>query len=224
MYKCYTFYFNHRMAVKMNDAGIHFPVWGTCLGLQEMTTWPLNPRKNLLSNCSGTGGVSLPLNFTKQARHSKLYGKAPSNIIKILSKERITPNFHEYCLSMATYNENEALEQFYHVTSTNTDSKGLEFVSSFEAKNYPFFGIQWHPEKINFVHSPLITYSLHNSLHGVQVSQFCANFLVEEARKNKNAFKSIEEEGRFLFNSYSSSFKDMYEKYIFTDNEVPKFD
>ena len=210
--------------MKMNNAGIHFPVWGTCLGMQEMTTWPLNPRKDILSNCTGTMGTSLPLNFTKLAQKSKLFGKAPKFILDILSKENVTPNFHMFGLTTETYRKNKDLNQFYVVTSTNKDKNGLEFVSSMEAKEYPFYGIQWHPEKINFEHFQGAQNMLSNNLHGVLVSQFCANFLVDEARKNSNSFKSISEESRFLFNNYHSTFKDMFEIYRLTDSDVPKFE
>lgn len=212
------------MAMKMNDAGIHFPVWGTCLGMQEMTTWPLNPRKDILSNCSDTEGISLPLNFTAQAKTSKLYSRAPPFILDILSKEKVTPNFHSYCLTTDTYGSNSALNKFYTVTSTNRDSRGMEFVSSLESRKYPFFGIQWHPEKINFMHSPGTEKALDNSLNGVLVSQFCANFFIEEARQNNNSFKSVSEEGRFLFNRYHSSYHNMFEMYTFTDLDVPRFE
>lgn len=212
------------MAMQMNDAGIYFPVWGTCLGMQEMTTWPLNPRRDILSNCTNTEGISLPLNFTKQAPKSKLFGKAPKFILDILAKENVTPNFHSFCLTTDTYTTNQDLSQFYDVTSTNMDSKGLQFVSSMEAKEYPFYGIQWHPEKNNFEHFKGAEKSLSNTLHGVLISQYCANFLVEEARKNNNTFKSYDEEGRFLFNNYHTTFRHMYELFRFHDSDVPQFD
>ena len=35
----------------------------------------------------------------------------------------------------------------FDVLSTNKDKKGTAFVSTIEAKKYPFYGVQWHPEK-----------------------------------------------------------------------------
>ena len=39
------------------------------------------------------------------------------------------------------------MDQFWDILSVNKDVNGLEFVSTIEAKNYPIFGTQFHPEK-----------------------------------------------------------------------------
>ena len=38
----------------------------------------------------------------------------------------------------------------FHITSTNVDTQNRSFVSTIEAKDYPFYGVQYHPEKNNF--------------------------------------------------------------------------
>jgi len=35
----------------------------------------------------------------------------------------------------------------FDVLSTNSDRQGVDFVSSIEAKDFPIYGTQWHPEK-----------------------------------------------------------------------------
>jgi gamma-glutamyl hydrolase len=44
---------------------------------------------------------------------------------------------------------NSALVAFYDVLSVNDDLSQKVFISSFEGKKYPVYGIQWHPEKNN---------------------------------------------------------------------------
>ena len=39
------------------------------------------------------------------------------------------------------------MDKFWKVLSTNNDEEGLEFISTMEAIDYPFFGTQFHPEK-----------------------------------------------------------------------------
>ena len=43
---------------------------------------------------------------------------------------------------------------FWDVLSVNTDTDGLEFISTLEAKNFPIFGTQWHPEKNPYEWTP----------------------------------------------------------------------
>jgi gamma-glutamyl hydrolase len=47
------------------------------------------------------------------------------------------------------YQTNPALNKFYNVLSTNVDRKGVPFVSSIEAYDYPFYATQFHPEVTN---------------------------------------------------------------------------
>ena len=213
-----------RAAMKMNDNGNYFPLLGICLGMQEMTTWPLNPRVTPMSNTTGTEGVSLPLNFTSEAGHSRLYGNMPPDLIKILVQESVTPNYHHYGLPWTRYKSDKALSSFYMTTTTNVDMKGLTFVSSIEARKYPFYGVQWHPEKINFWFTA--NGRINHSRNAVRVSQYVSNFLADEAKKSKQAFKSILEQSRFLFDNYPVilSRKDLHTAYCFDDTDVPHFD
>lgn len=45
-----------------NDASDYFPIWGTCLGMEQLTV--LTSTKNLLT-LTNTEAVALPLTFTK---------------------------------------------------------------------------------------------------------------------------------------------------------------
>ena len=90
----------------------------------------------------------------------------------------------------------------------------------FSAYDYPIYGVQWHPEKNNFEH-----YEGYNELpgtaHGVLVSQYMANFFVNEARKNHHKFPTQEEEDKHLIYNYNpvysaQKFKGHFEQiYIF---------
>ena len=46
------------------------------------------------------------------------------------------------------------MERFWRPLSTNIDEDGLEFISTLEAKTYPFYATQFHPEKNTFEWAP----------------------------------------------------------------------
>ena len=46
------------------------------------------------------------------------------------------------------------MDTFWDILSVNKDVNGLEFVSTIEAKNYPIFGTQFHPEKNAYEWAP----------------------------------------------------------------------
>ncbi|KAL5499772.1 hypothetical protein EMCRGX_G011232 [Ephydatia muelleri] len=113
---------------------------------------------------------------------------------------------------------NLKLKKFYDVLSTNYDRKKTEFVSTIEAFDYPFYGVQWHPEKNNFEWT--IKEHIPHSDHAVIISQTIADFFVQEARKSSHFFASkTEEYNSFIYNynpTYTAGdFSSFVQKYYF---------
>jgi anthranilate/para-aminobenzoate synthase component II len=68
------------------------------------------------------------------------------------------------------------VEDQWHILSVNKHN-GSEFISSFEHKKYPFYGVQFHPEKNAFEWK---IESIPHSADAILVEQFYGNFLVNE--------------------------------------------
>nr|XP_046227385.1 gamma-glutamyl hydrolase [Scatophagus argus] len=186
----------YELAIEANQRGDYFPVWGTCLGYEQLTY--LTSGKLVLSH-TNTSGVSLPLNFTDDAKLSKMFKGFPAELMKDLASQPLTENSHKWSLAVSTYNVNEELKKFYKVLSTNTDGI-TEFVSTVEAYDYPIYGTQWHPEKNAFEWTrPYIPHSP----SAVKTTFYMAEFFVSEARKNMHKFESKEEESKALIYNYS---------------------
>ncbi|XP_048385613.1 gamma-glutamyl hydrolase-like [Stegostoma tigrinum] len=187
--------FFYKLALQANDRGTYFPVWGTCLGFEELTV--LTSEKNLLAT-TNTSNVPLPLNFTKGAMDSRMFKNFPVDLMKALAVEPLTANFHHNSLSVKNFTNNAELRNFYNILSTNVDSNGIEFVSTMEGKSYPVYGVQWHPEKNLFEWSRK---KIPHTPHAVEVGWYMANFFVNEARKNWHHFSDeAEEENALIYN------------------------
>ena len=62
-----------------------------------------------------------------------------------------------------------------------------KYITTFKYKKYPFYGIQYHPEKIMFEWlDPLIPHSQ----TCIDVSKKMSEFLMKECKKNKNILKN----------------------------------
>ena len=59
----------------------------------------------------------------------------------------MTYNSHRYGIAPETFESDNGLAKFWDVTSESFMPNGTAFVASIEAKNYPVFGTQFHPEK-----------------------------------------------------------------------------
>ncbi|KAE8291844.1 Gamma-glutamyl hydrolase [Larimichthys crocea] len=188
----------YTLARTANDAGDHFPIWGTCMGMQLLTV--LVAGENLLTNTTAEN-IALPLNLTPEAATSKMFKGFPNDLMKALTQEPLTGNFHHYGLTVKTFQENQNLQSFFSALSTNIAENRVHFVSTIEGRRYPFYGTQWHPEvnrfqwdrKLNFPHSP----------HAVQLSSLLAEFFSNEGRKSLHQFDSPEEEASSLIYNYT---------------------
>ncbi|XP_060894680.1 gamma-glutamyl hydrolase [Labrus mixtus] len=188
----------YTLALKANDRGDFFPIWGTCMGMQLLTV--LVAGENLLTKTTAEN-ISLPLNLTTEADSSRMFAGLSEELMKALAREPLTGNFHHFGLTLQTFQENEKLQSFFTVLSTNVAENEALFISTLEAKEYPFYGVQWHPEvnrfqwhrKLNFPHSS----------HAVQLSSRLAEFFVEEGRRSLHHFDNPEEDASSLIYNYT---------------------
>ncbi|KAI4500092.1 hypothetical protein M0802_004962 [Mischocyttarus mexicanus] len=202
----------------MNDAGKHFPILGICLGF-ELLTYVAAGKVPHRTECSSQS-QALPLNFDINYVESNLFKNASPEIIEILSTKKVTINFHHFCITdqaLRTVN----LNNIFRVTSRNFDTTGIEFISSLEHKDYPFYGLQFHPEKNLF--EWVIGKKIPHGFNAIKIGQYFANFFVNEARKNDNQFRDDESEVRSLIYNYNpfytgSNNKTFQQIYLFPKN------
>ncbi|XP_037312335.2 gamma-glutamyl hydrolase-like [Pungitius pungitius] len=186
----------YELALEANKRGDYFPVWGTCLGYEQLAV--LTSGEDLLSR-TNTSGVPLPLNLMEGAKGSRMFEGFPAELMEDLASEPLTANMHKWSVTLSTHKTNNQLNSFYKVLSTNTDGT-TEFVSTVEAFDYPIYGTQWHPEKNAFEwRQPYIPHSP----AAVRISFYTAQFFVNEARKNFHRFESEEEERKALIYNFS---------------------
>lgn len=186
------------------DSGDYLPLWGTCLGFEWLLKLATNDTLKL--DPLDAENISLSLNLTSDASSSELFGEAPTNILEILQRDAVTMNNHHYGGAVSTFNKNKELNGFFNLLSSNLDRKGVEFASTIEAKEYPIFGTQWHPEKNNFEWQKVGSRpyeGINHSRNAVAVSQYTADFFVSRARLSNHSFADPEKEKAALIWNYA---------------------
>ncbi|XP_050393733.1 gamma-glutamyl hydrolase A [Patella vulgata] len=190
------------LAKKANDAGDYFPLWGTCQGFQLLNN--LTAYENLITP-TDSENLPLPLNITTEnVGASRLFSKMPAYIYNILKYRPVTFNNHHYSMTSDTFYNTASLKSFYRVLSTNVDRKGVEFISTFEAFKYPFYGTQWHPEKNSFNWSPKLLID-HSDL-AVDVTQYFSNYFVNQARFSFHKFANNNTEIHSMIDNYKRTY------------------
>ncbi|XP_076846462.1 gamma-glutamyl hydrolase [Brachyhypopomus gauderio] len=190
-----------QLALKANDVGDYFPIWGTCLGFQLLTV--LVAGENLLSKTPAEN-IPLPLNLTSEAASSRMFRDFPAELITALSQEALTGNFHHFGVTDQVFLGNDKLRSFFSVLSINKAENGVVFVSTMEGRKYPFYGVQWHPEVNRFQWDP--QYNFPHSQNAVRVSSLLAEVFVNEGRRSSHHFSQAEKETKALIYNYNPLF------------------
>lgn len=121
------------MAIESNKAGHYFPVWGTCMGLQQIV--------------SQIEDVSIhSLNSVESTNH-----RSPLTIVypqsRLLQSRSKSQSLHPWFNNTFGIHTHQIQDSILRVVATVCDKKGNEFVAIVEGKTFPIYGVQFHQEK-----------------------------------------------------------------------------
>ncbi len=136
-------------AMEANDRNEYYPILGECMGFQIITVimgkkYVHNPNHtdNWLTNCKAED-LSLNLDFITHPNDTQMFANADANIINILKTDKVTPNYHQNCMTPKNFTESN-LTNYLRIITTSRDSDGLEFISTYESlnKSRPIYALQ----------------------------------------------------------------------------------
>ena len=126
---------------------------------------------------------------------------------------------HNWGVSPETFgdgpNGDPKLHAFYKPTSTSVSENGeFEFVSTFEAYDYPFMGSIFHPEKHGVIFN---SSSVDQSWDTIDANQYFSEKFVSLARQNTNSFGNNNAIQEAVIHNYELIVYDGYyeEVYVF---------
>ena len=141
----------------------YFPIWGTCFGYEMLmfaiggfTTLKRYPAEGFY-----------PLHITHEGRESRMFTSFSPRYLHYLEHNKSCNNNHDYGISPTDFMNNLNLRRFYNIIATIVDNNGKEYVAAIEAKYYPIYGVQWHPER-------------------QKTTGAFADFFISELKKNKH--------------------------------------
>ena len=92
----------------------------------------------------------------------------------------MTYNSHSYGLALDTFTSDTGLGSMFTATSLSTDaSTGDTFVATMESPDYPFYGTQFHPEKVITMYN---SDGINHTWESVDYNRYFANRFMELAR------------------------------------------
>lgn len=146
-------------AKEFNDHGRYFPIWGSCLGFEYLVLM----------------GKDVPL--SRFFDHIQSHKRSGKNTIRFTSNASRLKRFFPLklrnamaCIPCATHHHNLGFDitPVPHIRIVSVDSG---FINMIEYTDYPFYGVQFHPER------PFSPFS-------EEISRQFSLFLVKECQKN----------------------------------------
>jgi gamma-glutamyl hydrolase len=96
--------------LEMNTAGDVFPLYGTCMGFQQLVLLTAETDSVICEKCYDSEGTPLPLDFTPAARSSKFFKDMAPDLYDALGKENITENSHHDGINPEVFKTNPHLK------------------------------------------------------------------------------------------------------------------
>ena len=165
-----------------------FPIWGTCLG-HQLLAFLSNNLTYPLTAVRGQTAVLNTIKFVTADKGTLFSDMSDKLISKVTTGQGIAYFNHHWAVSRDTYDNNKNLNGFWKLIGETTSSYNEKFVSVWEARKYPFYGVQFHPEKAIFEWK---VYS-DKSYDSIEMTQIIANRFIEKARQSKNVYTSESE-------------------------------
>ncbi|XP_057297028.1 gamma-glutamyl hydrolase-like [Hydractinia symbiolongicarpus] len=188
-----------QLSMKANKAGVVFPLMGICRGFQALVVHVEGNQKPLIVTDSFDLATTVRWDVEELRKHSFL-SAMPKKMIRDSEKDPITAHFHQFSVTPKSFKHSSKLNSFFRVLATSSDRKGTEFVSAVQAKKFPFYGIQFHPEKTMFEWATTI--NIPHSPQAIRLGQFVANSFMDNVRRNKRSFGNSSIERKYLMEQY----------------------
>ena len=175
------------IAKELNEKGIHFPVWGTCMGYEQIVNWASG--FTIWPTIVANYHVPRRVHWNKKLlKNSKFRKYLSDKDLSALENQQISFFNHKFSISKENFEKNQHLKASMLPIGETYSKEGVDFQSAVEGKNLPIFGTQFHPEKIQFEHTKA-TVGINISKSAVQEAKQQGQILVKETRKNDQRFK-----------------------------------
>jgi gamma-glutamyl hydrolase len=137
-----------RIAKEINESARKFPIWGTCLGFETLLL-SLSNMTSVITYKLEDNNVAHPVEFD-DSKKSIFNGLFSVENFHYMAKEPLFCFRHEYGFVVDETLANEYIQKEIDILASQTTIKGEHVVAAYQHKSYPFVGVQYHPERVQF--------------------------------------------------------------------------
>jgi len=204
--------------IHLNDKGIHYPLFGICQG-HEIISMGVAGNHEIIDYYRHPGQLDT-VNILAAGKESRMFGGMIEEAAEFMRQERSVFYNHRFGFNMSLLEENEKLNNFFMITAKGADDNGKEFIAAMEAKEYPIFTVQYHPERVLSEWKNKTVFS--HPEEAIDAILHQANFFINEARKNENTFASEKVKELFSLDNHEHVYLNItWPKTFFYDQKSP---
>jgi gamma-glutamyl hydrolase len=126
-----TLYTSFEVAKKYNDQGRKYPIWGTCQGFEFLVLFHNGKHTSIHSLPEHHAEGSFPITFTGNSSMRTWFGP----LIEDMKQKPCATHHHKYGFDIKAMSH-------IHILSIQED-----YINIIKYKEYPFYGVQFHPER-----------------------------------------------------------------------------
>lgn len=182
-----------------NRNGTFYPMWGTCLGFENLAIWSSDMREDVLNGIV-MYKKSVPIDFLMPPHESKMYKDFTYGEINTLATKNVTQNTHSFAVPTEYYTTDKKLNDFWHLTSESTSDAGVKFGTSMESKEFPIMATLFHTEKPTQGYQ--IGTGINKSWESMEVNTKFIKLFVKMARANPHKYADYYESEKYMIQQH----------------------
>jgi gamma-glutamyl hydrolase len=126
-----TLYTSFEVAKKYNDQGRKYPIWGTCQGFEFLVLFHNGKHTSIHSLPQHHADGKFPITFTGNSSMRTFFG----SLAEEMKERACSTHHHKYGFD---------IKAMSHIQILSTQE---DYINIIKYKEYPFYGVQFHPER-----------------------------------------------------------------------------
>lgn len=166
-------------------------MWGTCLGFENLAMFASDDENTVLIGGLHADDENYVLHFTMEPSASRIFAPLGADA-EIFAQKALAYNHHSYGVSPNRFMTDRGLAEMFTPVAISYDNKDTAFVAAMESTKYPFFGVQFHPEKAQAIYYP--NTKIDHSEDSLYYNRYFADFFINQCRMNNHKYATYENE------------------------------
>ncbi|KAH8283307.1 hypothetical protein KR054_000605 [Drosophila jambulina] len=186
----------------------------------ELLIYKLANNRDYRIDCNARN-LNLPVELKEDYKNSRLFATLSHDASVAMATDNVTHHSHRFCYTEEDFQKNPAT-QIWRVLASNHDWHGRAFVSIVEHTIYPFYGVQFHPEKPQY---EFTKQSIPHTSAAIATSQYFVDYFVSECRRSNQSFANATEQAMSLIYNYKPEYTSILnsvytQQYLFSRKEM----